>query len=189
MPRPATARWCWFPGEASLGKSRLIAALEERLLEEQYFRLRYFCSPHHQDSALYPFVDQLGRGSGFSRDDLPASRLELLDILLGHAGMADEDRNIPGRSAGVAGAGAPRAAEPRFTTEKAANTRGAERADRGSAPARQQPVVVVFRGCPLDRRDFAPSCSTSSSSARVLPVLLIVTFGRSFSRRGSGSLG
>src|ERR1700730_4802442 len=36
---------------------------------EPHTRLRYFCSPHHQDSALYPFVAQLERAAGFTRDD------------------------------------------------------------------------------------------------------------------------
>lgn len=68
-------------GEAGLGKSRLAVALEERLDTEPHFRLRYFCSPHHQDSALFPFVDQLGRAAGFVRDDTPASRVEKLKAL------------------------------------------------------------------------------------------------------------
>jgi class 3 adenylate cyclase len=51
-------------GEPGLGKSRLAAALEERLHAEPHLRLRYFCSPYHQDSALYPLVDQLGRAAG-----------------------------------------------------------------------------------------------------------------------------
>jgi class 3 adenylate cyclase len=51
-------------GEPGIGKSRIAAALEERLSVEPHVRLRYFCSPYHQDSALYPFIDQLGRTSG-----------------------------------------------------------------------------------------------------------------------------
>ncbi len=39
-------------GEAGIGKSRLTAALAERLRAEPHLRLRYFCSPYHQDSAL-----------------------------------------------------------------------------------------------------------------------------------------
>src|SRR5207248_5775672 len=58
-------------GEAGLGKSRIAAALEERLHAEPHLRLRYFCSPYHQDSALFPFIAQLGRASGFARDDPP----------------------------------------------------------------------------------------------------------------------
>ena len=41
-------------GEAGIGKSRLTAALLERLAGEPHTRLRYFCSPQHTDSALYP---------------------------------------------------------------------------------------------------------------------------------------
>jgi hypothetical protein len=72
-------------GEPGLGKSRITAALAERLLAEPYLRLRYFCSPYHQDSALFPFIDQLGRASGFARDDPPAAKLEKLEALLARA--------------------------------------------------------------------------------------------------------
>src|SRR6516165_4817801 len=60
-------------GEPGIGKSRLTAALEERLQAEPHIRLRHFCSPYHQDSALFPFIDQLGRASGFVPDDPPRS--------------------------------------------------------------------------------------------------------------------
>ena len=43
-------------GEPGIGKSRLIAELEDRLRGERHLSLRYFCSPHHQDSALYPVI-------------------------------------------------------------------------------------------------------------------------------------
>jgi predicted ATPase len=50
-------------GEPGLGKSRITVALAERLHPEPYLRLGYFCSPYHQDSALYPFIDQLDRAA------------------------------------------------------------------------------------------------------------------------------
>src|SRR5262249_8181157 len=50
-------------GEPGIGKSRIAVALQERLKAEAHIRLRYFCSPNHQDSALFPFIDQLGRAS------------------------------------------------------------------------------------------------------------------------------
>src|SRR5262249_8241052 len=43
-----------FSGEAGIGKSRLTAALFERLAHEPHRRVRYFCSPQHTDSALHP---------------------------------------------------------------------------------------------------------------------------------------
>jgi class 3 adenylate cyclase len=46
-------------GEAGIGKSRLTVALLERLVAEPHTRLRYFCSPQHTDSALYPIIGQM----------------------------------------------------------------------------------------------------------------------------------
>jgi class 3 adenylate cyclase len=66
-------------GEPGIGKSRLTAALSERIETEPHTRLRYFCSPHHQDSALYPFIGQLERAAGFTRDDTNATKLDKLE--------------------------------------------------------------------------------------------------------------
>src|SRR6516162_9024010 len=78
-------------GEAGLGKSRIAATLNERLAGEPHLRLRYFCSPYYQDSALFPFVDQLARAAGFAREDPPTARLEKLEALLRRAVLPDED--------------------------------------------------------------------------------------------------
>ena len=51
-------------GEPGIGKSRLTAALLERLASEPHTRLRYFCSPQHTDSALYPIISQMERALG-----------------------------------------------------------------------------------------------------------------------------
>jgi AAA ATPase domain/Adenylate and Guanylate cyclase catalytic domain len=78
-------------GEPGIGKSRIVAALGERLHGEAHIRLRYFCSPYYQDSALYPFIEQLGRAAGFEHDDSPAARVEKLEALLARAAQANED--------------------------------------------------------------------------------------------------
>jgi predicted ATPase len=72
-------------GEPGIGKSRLTAELQQRIEAEPHTRLRYFCSPHHQDSALRPFIGQLERAAGFARDDAPATKLDKLEALLGEA--------------------------------------------------------------------------------------------------------
>jgi predicted ATPase len=54
-------------GEAGIGKSRLTAALMERLEGEPHTRLRYFCSPQHTNSALYPIISQNSAGITASR--------------------------------------------------------------------------------------------------------------------------
>ena len=81
-------------GEPGIGKSRIMAALEQRLGAEPHLRLRYFCSPYHQDSALFPLIDQLGHAAGFPRDDIPEARLEKLEALLASAATPDKDKDV-----------------------------------------------------------------------------------------------
>ena len=69
-------------GEPGIGKSRLTAALMERLASEPHTSLRYFCSPQHTDSALYPIINQMERAAGFTHDDNTQARLDKLDALL-----------------------------------------------------------------------------------------------------------
>ena len=59
-------------GEPGIGKSRLTAALLERLASEPHTRLRYFCSPQHTDSAFYPIISQMERAAGLAHDDTPS---------------------------------------------------------------------------------------------------------------------
>ena len=68
-------------GEAGIGKSRLTAALLERLAAEPHARLRYFCSPQHTDSAFYPIIGQMERAAGLSREDTPQVKLGKLDAM------------------------------------------------------------------------------------------------------------
>jgi class 3 adenylate cyclase/predicted ATPase len=72
-------------GEPGIGKSRLVLALRERLQEESKASLSYACSPHHANSALFPFVTQLERAAGFARDDACEVRLDKLESLLQEA--------------------------------------------------------------------------------------------------------
>src|SRR5215475_9788706 len=69
-------------GEAGIGKSRIAAALQERLQVERPIRLRYFCSPNRRDSVLFPIITQLERAAGFARDDVPSAKSDKLAALL-----------------------------------------------------------------------------------------------------------
>jgi class 3 adenylate cyclase/predicted ATPase len=77
-------------GEPGIGKSRLAAALADRLRHEPSLRLRYFCSAHYENSALYPVTAQIERAAGFTREDPSSTRLEKLRALLAQSGTADE---------------------------------------------------------------------------------------------------
>jgi class 3 adenylate cyclase len=78
-------------GEPGIGKSRLTAALMQRLATEPQTRLRYFCSPQHTDDALYPIITQMERASGFAHDDTRQAKLDKLDALLAQSVTSRQD--------------------------------------------------------------------------------------------------
>ena len=69
-------------GEPGIGKSHIALALEERLQSEPHIALRYFCSAHHTNSALFPFIGQLERAARFERSDSVTEKLSKLDALV-----------------------------------------------------------------------------------------------------------
>jgi class 3 adenylate cyclase/predicted ATPase len=72
-------------GEPGIGKSRLAQTLLEWIAGEPHTRLRTFCSPHHQDHALYPTITQLERAAGYRREDTVDQRLDKLEAVLAQA--------------------------------------------------------------------------------------------------------
>src|SRR4029077_18815330 len=93
-------------GEAGIGKSRLTAALLERLSGEAHTRLRYFCSPQHTDSAFYPIIGQMERAASVhfnptmakmrraparAHAKKPQAKLDKLDAVLTQTSTSTED--------------------------------------------------------------------------------------------------
>ena len=68
--------------EPGIGKSRLAEAIRDRIRGEPHVALRYFCSPHHRESALYPVIGQLERAAGLERSDDAATRIAKLAGML-----------------------------------------------------------------------------------------------------------
>jgi predicted ATPase len=78
-------------GEAGIGKSRLTAALLERIATEPHTRLRYFCSPQHTASALYPIIIQMERAARLAHGDTAQVKLDKLDALLAQTSTSSQD--------------------------------------------------------------------------------------------------
>src|SRR5262249_45043061 len=78
-------------GEAGIGKSRLTAALLERVASEPHRGLRYFCSPQHTDSALYPIISQMERAAGFTYADAAQVKLDKLEAVLARTSTTEWD--------------------------------------------------------------------------------------------------
>ena len=81
-------------GEAGIGKSRLTAALMERLATEPHTRHRYFCSPQHTDSALYPIINHTQRAARFTQNDDAQAKLDKLDAVLVQSFTPLQDRAL-----------------------------------------------------------------------------------------------
>ncbi|MFO1046410.1 MAG: adenylate/guanylate cyclase domain-containing protein [Geminicoccaceae bacterium] len=78
-------------GEPGIGKSRLAVELQQRIAPESHACIRYFCSPHQQDSVLHPIVAELERAAGFGRNEPPEIKVERLEALLARTTAPAED--------------------------------------------------------------------------------------------------
>ena len=116
--------------------------MRSSIASEPHTRLRYFCSPHHQDSALYPFIAQLERAAGFAREDTPEAKLDKLEALLAPTVDVGRGRGAARRAAVAAGRRPLPAARPEPRSARRRDARGAARQLEGLA--RQQPVLMVF---------------------------------------------
>jgi class 3 adenylate cyclase len=63
-------------GEAGVGKSRLVAALEEKVRDLPHAVVHWLCSPLFQDTPLYPVVRQIERSAKIQRNDPSALKLD-----------------------------------------------------------------------------------------------------------------
>jgi predicted ATPase len=165
-------------GEAGIGKSRITAAFEERLHAEPHLRLRHFCSPYHQDSALSPIIDQIGRAAGFAPDDPPAAKLEKLEALLARAAPPDEDVALLGDLMSLP-------ASERHPLPNLSPQRKKERTLEAlirqlEGLTYEQPVVVVWEDAHWLDPTSQELLDLTVEHVRSLPVLLIVTFRRAF---------
>ena len=165
-------------GEPGIGKSRLSAALAERLHGEPHIRLRYFCSSYYQDSALHPFIDQLGRAAGFAPGDSPAVRLEKLESLLSRAAPPDEDGALIADLLSLP-------ASDRHPLPNLSPQRKKERTLEALLRqledlTRQQPVIMLFEDAHWIDPTSRELLDLTVERVASLPVLLIVTFRPEF---------
>jgi len=171
-------------GEAGIGKSRIVAALYERLDAEPAVRLRYFCSPYHQHSALFPIIDQLGRTAEFARDDPPWSRREKLGLSLARVQTPDEDVALLADLLSLPAS--ERQPLPSLSPQrkKERTLEALLRQLEGSAS--QQPVLAVFEDVHWIDPTSLELLDLIVERVRRLPVLLIMTFRPDFQPSWAG---
>ena len=165
-------------GEPGIGKSRLTAELAERLRDEPHLRLRYFCSPYHQDSALLPFIEQLGRAAGFGRDNPPTASLEKLETLLALARPPEEDVALIADLLSLPASD--RNPLPNLSPQRKKERTLEALIRQLEGLVRQQPILMVFEDSHWIDPTSRELLDLTVERVRNLPVLLIVTFRPEF---------
>ena len=178
-------------GEPGIGKSRLTAALSEHIGSEPHTRLRYFCSPHHQDSALYPFIAQLERAAGFARDDTVEAKLGKLRALLAPGARDDDDIALLSELLSLPSSAADLNLSPQRKREKLFEALLSQL----EAEARRRPVLMVFEDAHWIDPTSRELLDLTVDRVRRLPVLLVdhlssrisAALGRSLPRHEFGA--
>jgi class 3 adenylate cyclase/tetratricopeptide (TPR) repeat protein len=165
-------------GEAGIGKSRLTASLMERLVGEPHTRLRYFCSPQHADSALYPVIGQMERAAGFVHNDTAKAKLDKLDAVLIQTSTSKQDAALFADMLSLPNDGRHPALdlEPQRRRQKTLEALTTQ----VEALSRQNPLLMIFEDAHWTDPTSLETFGRVVDRVRSLPVLLIVTFRPEF---------
>jgi tetratricopeptide (TPR) repeat protein len=165
-------------GEAGIGKSRLTAALLEKLTDEPHTRLRYFCSPQHTDSALYPVINQMERAAGLVQDDTGKAKLDKLDTVLSQTTTRVEDAALFAEMLSLPNDGhyPPRELAPEQRRQRTLEALVFQM----ETLARQNPVLMIFEDAHWTDPTTLELFGRLVDRIRTLRVLLLVTFRSEF---------
>jgi class 3 adenylate cyclase/predicted negative regulator of RcsB-dependent stress response len=169
-------------GEPGIGKSRLTAALLQRIGGEPQTRLRYFCSPHHENSALHPFIVQLEHAAGFARDDTVEQRLGKLRKLLAFGARDDDEIALLAELLSLPSSAADLNLSPQRKREK----RLEALLHQLEALARSRPTLMVFEDAHWIDPTSRELLDLTLERVSRMPVLLVVTFRPEFQHSWSG---
>jgi DNA-binding winged helix-turn-helix (wHTH) protein len=172
-------------GEAGIGKSRLAAALLEKVAAEPHELIRYFCSPHHTQSELHPLIRGLEHAAGFVPDEAPAAMSQKLDALLEQTSTPLEDRALFADLLSVGAHG--QQPMPDFTHRERRSRIIQAVMRRLETQARRAPVVAVFEDVHwIDPTSLDVLNRMVEPIAR-LRVLLIISFRPDFAPPWAGA--
>jgi predicted ATPase len=165
-------------GEPGIGKSRLTAALMERLATEPHTRLRYFCSPQHTDSAFYPLIGQMERAAGFARDDTPQAKLDKVAAVLAQTSTSVQDAALFADMLSLPNDG--RYPEFDLTPEQRRQRTFEALIAQMEALSRSNPVLMIVEDAHWSDPTSLEVFGRTVDRIRSLRVLLIVTFRPEF---------
>jgi predicted ATPase len=166
-------------GEAGIGKSRLVAALAERIADEPHTRLSYQCSPHHTNSALRPFITQLERAAGFKGDDTSEQRLDKLEAILA-MGASRIQAVAPIFAALMSIPFGERYPSLALSATQQRRRTLAALLDQFEGLARRQPILLLFEDAHWADATSLELLDLAVERMRQLPVLALFTFRTDF---------
>jgi class 3 adenylate cyclase/predicted ATPase len=169
-------------GEPGIGKSRLTEELGGHIASEPYTRLRYFCSPHHQDSALYPFITQLQRAAGFARDDTVEEKLSKFAGLVASGARSADEIELLAELLSLPSS----AADLNFSPQRKREMLFEALLRQLEALARRHPVLMVFEDAHWIDPTTRQLLELTLDRVAQLPMLLVVTFRPEFRQGWSG---
>jgi class 3 adenylate cyclase len=180
--KAADGRAVLITGEPGIGKSRLTAALSQRIADEPHTRLRYFCSPHHQDSALHPFIVQLERAAGFARVDTAEAKLGKLWALVGPAALGGDEIELLAELLSLPNSAASLTPSAQRKRERLFGAL----LHQLEALARSQPVLMAFEDAHWIDPSSRELLDLMLDRISRMPVLLVITFRSEFRHSWSG---
>ena len=165
-------------GEPGIGKSRLTAALLERIASEPHTRLRYFCSPQRTDSALFPIISQMERAARFAHNDTVLVKLDKLDALLTQSSTPRQDAALLSEMLSLPTDGRYPALEltPQQRRQKTLEALHAQ----VETFARKSPVLMIFEDVHWADPTSLELFGRGVNRIVNLPVLLLITFRPEF---------
>jgi class 3 adenylate cyclase len=169
-------------GEAGIGKSRLTAELAERIASEPHTRLRYFCAPHHQDSALYPFIVQLERAAASAPGDTAEAKLGKLRQLLVPGAHGEDETELLAELLSLPS----RAADLNFSPQRKREMLFEALLHQLEALARSRTVLMVFEDAHWIDPTSRELLELTIDRVPRLRVLLVVTFRPEFRNAWGG---
>jgi DNA-binding response OmpR family regulator/class 3 adenylate cyclase/tetratricopeptide (TPR) repeat protein len=174
-------------GEPGIGKSRLLAALEERLADEPHAGLRYFCSPLHQESTLHPIVARWEQEAGFARGDSAEERLRKLEEAVASAKLSPEDFTLIAAMLSVP-TGA-RYLQLELNPQRRKERTLAALLHRLERLTHSHPVLMLFEDAQWADPSSVELLEMLIDRLSELPILLVISFRAEFTAAWSGRAG